>query len=75
MGRLKDLVAEHLDHVHYLNDIVCLGIENLNEVLTGHLLNRLFIPLYIYSLVKSPKPMVGAASHSLEVSFRVFLQK
>ena len=55
LGKLKDLVAEHLDHVHYLNDILCLGIENLNEVLTGHLLNRLFIPLYIYSLVHKPK--------------------
>eukprot|EP00093_Oithona_nana_P002907 02907.XXX_1098_61101_1 [CDS] Oithona nana genome sequencing. len=54
LGRLKDLVAEHLDHVHYLNDILCLRIDNLNEVLTGHLLNRLFIPLYIYSLVRSP---------------------
>ena len=29
--------------------------ENLNEVLTGHLLNRLFIPLYIYSLIHQPK--------------------
>ena len=55
LGKLKDLVAEHLDHVHYLNDILCLGIENLNEVLTGHLLNRLFIPLYVYSLVHKPK--------------------
>ena len=63
LGRLKDLVAEHLDHVHYLNDILCLRIDNLNEVLTGHLLNRLFIPLYIYSLVRSP----NVSSNSLEV--------
>ena len=62
LGRLKDLVAEHLDHLHYLNDILCLRIENLNEVLTDHLLNRLFIPLYIYSLVRNP-----VASNSLEV--------
>ena len=64
LGRLKDLVAEHLDHLHYLNDILCLRIENLNEVLTDHLLNRLFIPLYIYSLVRNP-----VASNSLEVLF------
>ena len=63
LGRLKDLVAEHLDHVHYLNDILCLRIDNLNEVLTGHLLNRLFIPLYIYSLVRSP----NVSTNSLEV--------
>merc|ERR1719259_477503 len=52
LNRLKDLVAEHLDHLHYLNDILCLQIDNLNRVLTEHLVNRLFIPLYIYSLVK-----------------------
>ncbi|XP_019615053.1 PREDICTED: protein CLEC16A-like [Branchiostoma belcheri] len=49
-GRLGDLVAEHLDHLHYLNDILCLNIKDLNDVLTDHLLNRLFIPLYVYSL-------------------------
>merc|ERR1712079_1398 len=27
LGRLKDLVAEHLDHSHYLNDILCLRID------------------------------------------------
>ena len=64
LGRLKDLVAEHLDHLHYLNDILCLRIDNLNEVLTLHLLNRLFIPLYIYSLVRNP-----VASSSLEVKY------
>ena len=57
-------MAEHLDHLHYLNDILCLRIDNLNEVLTLHLLNRLFIPLYIYSLVRNP-----VASSSLEVKY------
>ena len=61
-------MAEHLDHVHYLNDILCLRIDNLNEVLTGHLLNRLFIPLYIYSLVRSP----NVSSNSLEVIIIIF---
>ncbi|CAG0879516.1 unnamed protein product [Darwinula stevensoni] len=51
-GRLSDLVAEHLDHLHYLNDILCLEIAALNEVLVDHLLNRLLIPLYVYSLTK-----------------------
>lgn len=49
-NRLSDLVAEHLDELHYLNDILCLNIDALNEVLTDHLLNRLLIPLYIYSV-------------------------
>ncbi|XP_046390696.1 protein CLEC16A homolog isoform X1 [Ischnura elegans] len=51
-NRLSDLVAEHLDHLHYLNDILCLEIGDLNEVLTDHLLNKLLIPLYVYSLTK-----------------------
>lgn len=51
-NRLSDLVAEHLDHLHYLNDILCLDIGDLNEVLTDHLLNKLLIPLYVYSLTK-----------------------
>jgi protein CLEC16A len=51
-NRLSDLVAEHLDHLHYLNDILCLNIADLNQVLSEHLLNKLFIPLYIYSLTK-----------------------
>lgn len=48
--RLSNLVAEHLDHLHYLNDILLLEIEGLNAVLTEHLLHKLFVPLYIYSL-------------------------
>jgi len=53
LNRLKDLVAEHLDHLHYINDILCLQIESLNMVLSEHLLNRLFIPLYMYSLSRT----------------------
>ncbi|XP_061568817.1 protein CLEC16A isoform X1 [Cololabis saira] len=50
-GKLSDLVAEHLDHLHYLNDILMINCEFLNDVLTDHLLNRLFLPLYVFSLV------------------------
>lgn len=49
-NRLSDLVAEHLDHLHYLNDILLLKITDLNQVLSDHLLHKLLIPLYIYSL-------------------------
>jgi len=52
LNRLKDLVAEHLDHLHYLNDILNLSIDSLNKILTDHLLNRLFIPLYVYSFAR-----------------------
>lgn len=50
-NRLSDLVAEHLDHLHYLNDILLLNIIDLNQVLTDHLLHKLLLPLYIYSLL------------------------
>lgn len=50
--RLKDLVAEHLDHLHYINDILGLHIQDINDILTEHLINRLLVPLYIYSLIK-----------------------
>lgn len=46
-------MAEHLDHLHYLNDILLLDIKDLNAVLTEHLLHKLFIPLYIFSLIPS----------------------
>ncbi|KAK0169864.1 hypothetical protein PV328_010499 [Microctonus aethiopoides] len=51
-NRLADLVAEHLDHLHYLNDILCLNIKDLNKVLSEHLLHKLLVPLYVYSLTE-----------------------
>lgn len=54
--RLSNLVAEHLDHLHYLNDILMLKIDGLNAVLTEHLLHKLFVPLYMYSLTP-PTPV------------------
>ncbi|XP_014208495.1 protein CLEC16A homolog isoform X2 [Copidosoma floridanum] len=51
-NRLSDLVAEHLDHLHYLNDILCLDIEDLNKVLSDHLLHKLLVPLHVYSLMR-----------------------
>ncbi|KAM6156273.1 protein CLEC16A isoform 2-T2 [Rhynchocyon petersi] len=54
-GKLNDLVAEHLDHLHYLNDILIINCEFLNDVLTDHLLNRLFLPLYVFSLENQDK--------------------
>lgn len=59
-SRLSNLVAEHLDHLHYLNDILCLNIDDLNAVLTEHLLHKLFVPLYIFSLTPVPPPLTMA---------------
>ncbi|KAK3607429.1 hypothetical protein CHS0354_035123 [Potamilus streckersoni] len=54
-NRLADLVAIHLDHLHYVNDILLINIDMLNDVLSDHLLNRLLVPLYVYSLTKRKK--------------------
>lgn len=70
--KLADLVAEHLDHLHYLNDILCLHIEALNDVLTDHLLNKLLVPLYVYSLVQNP-PHSGSEDEKPRVSCIVSL--
>ncbi|KAL3272543.1 hypothetical protein HHI36_014016 [Cryptolaemus montrouzieri] len=64
-NRLSDLVAEHLDHLHYLNDILCLNITDLNQVLTDHLLHKLLIPLYIFSLTKRTTPLGDVASANM----------
>ena len=53
-GRLEESVAEHLDHLHYISDILSLGVEPLNDILIDNLLNRLLIPLYVYSLSNQP---------------------
>ncbi|XP_049284346.1 protein CLEC16A homolog [Anopheles funestus] len=63
--RLANLVAEHLDHLHYLNDILCLDIADLNAVLTEHLLHKLFVPLYIFSLTPSPPMSMAVVTCNL----------
>lgn len=49
--KLEDLVAEHLDHLHYLNDILRLKVADLNLVLTDNLLHRFIVPLYLHSFL------------------------
>jgi protein CLEC16A len=64
-SRLGNLVAEHLDHLHYLNDILLLQIDGLNAVLTEHLLHKLFVPLYIYSLTPPTPVSISRVTRNL----------
>uniref|UniRef100_A0A1L8DAS5 Protein CLEC16A homolog n=1 Tax=Nyssomyia neivai TaxID=330878 RepID=A0A1L8DAS5_9DIPT len=64
-SRLSNLVAEHLDHLHYINDIFCLKIDDLNAVLTEHLLHKLFVPLYIFSLTPTPSLSIATVTQNL----------
>eukprot|EP00124_Ichthyophonus_hoferi_P001533 Ihof_evm3s82 gene=Ihof_evmTU3s82 len=50
-GYLAGLFAEHVDHLHYLNDMYDLGREYLSVRLTVHLLDHLLVPLYVCSLL------------------------
>uniref|UniRef100_A0A6G1S4J3 Protein CLEC16A n=1 Tax=Aceria tosichella TaxID=561515 RepID=A0A6G1S4J3_9ACAR len=43
--RIDDLFAEHLDHLHYLNDILMLKISNINRILSDNLMHHLIKPL------------------------------
>lgn len=61
-SKLEDLLAEHIDHLHYVNDLLSLGIEGINEVLCDQLLHRLLIPLYVYSLTKRHKTSLHEAT-------------
>ncbi|EDO48053.1 predicted protein, partial [Nematostella vectensis] len=70
-NNLKDIVADHLDHLHYLHDILSLDIQDLSCILTEHLLDRLLIPLYVYSLVKR-RPDVGQVFNGLDLFCRVY---
>lgn len=55
-----------MDHLHYLNDILLLQIEDLNAVLTEHLLHKLLLPLYIFSLTPSqPLPPMARVTRDL----------
>ena len=49
-GQLNELVCEHVDHFQYFSDVLALNIEQVNVVVCRHLMNKLLLPLYIYSL-------------------------
>lgn len=50
-AKLEDFVEELLDYFYYLHDIFNLGINELNEVLTDHLLKYLLLPQFAGSLI------------------------
>ncbi|CAF3322729.1 unnamed protein product [Rotaria socialis] len=54
-GQLTSSLEEYLDHIHYLQDIFLLNVDSLNNVLKDQLMNRLLIPVYIFSLIKRDK--------------------
>ncbi|CAF1141243.1 unnamed protein product [Didymodactylos carnosus] len=79
-GNLTFALEEYLDHLHYLQDIFLLKVDNLNVVLKDQLMNRLLVPIYVFSLikrdkfhrVKDPRVMVDQAS-SLFLLAEIFL--
>lgn len=49
-NRLDDLISEHLDHIHYLNDIYLVKDALLSEMLSEMVFRRLIAALYLPSL-------------------------
>ena len=43
--KIDDLFAEHLDHLHYLNDVLMLRIDDINRILSDNLMHHLIKPL------------------------------
>lgn len=43
--KIDDLFAEHLDHLHYLNDVLMLRIPDINRILSDNLMHHLIKPL------------------------------
>lgn len=43
--KIDDLFAEHLDHLHYLNDVLMLKIDDINRILSDNLMRHLVKPL------------------------------
>ncbi|VDK22874.1 unnamed protein product [Taenia asiatica] len=68
-GRVEDLVAETGDHLHYIDDIFALGIPDLTNVLILVFLQRLLLPVYVYSLTKRHPPSDHDASSSFHGSY------
>jgi hypothetical protein len=54
-GQLTSSLEEYLDHIHYIQDIFLLNVDSLNNVLKEQLMNRLLIPVFIFSLIKRDK--------------------
>ncbi|CAF0966985.1 unnamed protein product [Adineta steineri] len=54
-GNVTSKLEEYLDDIHYLQDIFLLNVDSLNNVLKEQLMNRLLIPVYVFSLIKRDK--------------------
>lgn len=71
--QLTSSLEEYLDHIHYLQDIFLLNVNSLNVVLKDQLMNRLLIPVYIFSLIKREKFSRVKVKIRLRVSYFNFL--
>eukprot|EP00011_Vannellida_sp_DIVA3-517-6-12_P014194 CAMPEP_0114616830 /NCGR_PEP_ID=MMETSP0168-20121206/6887_1 /TAXON_ID=95228 ORGANISM="Vannella sp., Strain DIVA3 517/6/12" /NCGR_SAMPLE_ID=MMETSP0168 /ASSEMBLY_ACC=CAM_ASM_000044 /LENGTH=321 /DNA_ID=CAMNT_0001827953 /DNA_START=54 /DNA_END=1016 /DNA_ORIENTATION=+ len=66
-GRLQDFTDELLDLFYYLHDVLALGIEQLNQVLTFHLVEYFFAPLLVAAVVQGAPPGQAQADGAAQV--------
>ncbi|XP_075242308.1 protein CLEC16A-like isoform X3 [Convolutriloba macropyga] len=55
MDKLRDLCAEHLDYLSYIQDIYRLDVPRLSEIMTKYLLTGLLLPLYLVPIAHSQR--------------------
>ena len=62
-NRLINLIDEHIDHLNYIQDIYILNNQSLSQCLSEQLFRRLFVPVYLSSLLLSKNN--GGGEHIL----------
>lgn len=72
-NRLIDLIDEHIDHLNYLQDIYMINNQGLSNCLSEQIVRRLFVPVYLSSLLNKEKFVIKVNFHSLYTNRLHFL--
>ena len=89
MDKMRDLCAEHLDYLSYIQDIFKLEVPQLSHILCKYLITTLFLPLYLGPIANhhhtqpggtalsakggSTRPKNGEAAYPMSLSVSLFL--
>ncbi|CAF0812734.1 unnamed protein product [Brachionus calyciflorus] len=70
---LIDSIDEYIDHLNYLQDIYMLNIQSLSNCLTQQLIRRLFVPVYLNSLIRKDKILIKDRKPHIQPVLGIFL--
>jgi hypothetical protein len=71
-GQFEFFVAEHLDHFHYLNDVLDLNSAMLSTTMIETAMNSLIVPLYVFPLADT-KPAFARGPKAIDQGAAMFL--